>query len=107
MKPIPGLTEEDLTAWIAKNRMRFIFNAAHYTPDYVTFLARLAGFEAEMVYRRFSDFKHAMALTDPDRAAAKKITWTVGEMEHRGCYNIMKESWDDLGKYLMHGTDFK
>lgn len=102
MKP----TEQDLTAWIAKNRMRFLFNRAHYSPDYVSWLARMNGFEAEMVYRRLSDFEHALALTNGDFSSAKKAAETCREIFLINNPNYLVESWEDLARYLTRGECF-
>lgn len=107
MKFDPEMTEDDLTAWIIKNRMLFLFNRTHYTPDYVAYLARIVGFPPEMVYRRFSNFEHALALTNIDYAAAKRATQTVMELTMIGNPVNLRDSWEALGRNLTAGIDFE
>lgn len=100
------LTEDDLTAWIIKNRMLFLFNRQHYTPDYVVYLARLIGFDPLMVYKRFSDFEHALALTNVDLASAKKAMRTVRAIERIHNPVNLEDSWEALAERLITGRDF-
>jgi hypothetical protein len=108
MKSLISIAQEeaDFTAWIAKNRLRFRFNPRHYTPDYVSWLARINGFDSEMVYRRLSHFDDALALTSIDRRAAQKANWFVSEIMIMRNLDL-SEQWFELGNYLMDGYEFE
>lgn len=98
--------EEDLTLWISKNRMRFLFNKKHYTPDYVAWLAYINGFNPSIVFRRLADFQYALSLTSAENAYAKKANLTIKELVHYDQKIRLDDSWEALGRKLLFGKDF-
>lgn len=98
-------TEDDLTQWIAKNRMLFLMNRKHYSPDHVAFMARLGGFPAEMVYRRLSHFDHMLARTSIDRSAMAKSRWFVSEVLMPYHLDLI-DQWKALDLHDTMGLDF-
>lgn len=102
----PTIEEEEFIQWLKKNRMLFLFHSAHYTPDYMAWLARQNGFNPEMVYRKFSDFKYTLALSSPEIAAIKKTKWELSELLYHDDPIRLDDSWHALSKKLIDGKDF-
>lgn len=98
-------SETDFTEWIAMNRMNFLMNRRKYTPDHVAYLARVVGFDAEMVYRRLSHFDDALARTSIDRRAFQKTEWFESEILMRESL-CLQGQWESLDLYETLGIEF-
>ena len=92
----------EFKAWLKKNRPML----RGRTPDEVAFLARLVGWNAEIVYAELSHFETAIRGGDIHRTATFHIGNEVAELEKRNGKIDLYEQWSALKDYLIYGTEF-